>query len=167
MFWGAGSGGGLGPERMLSPPGRGEGRGKNNPWAGSVPCGFLQFTALPEGRGGRNLPGSELTLTLSPLTEGAGRTLLCPIPVGSGRTPRKGITVPGTHCPVPDAPGMRGVRHSRFHWGEADTAAMALRVRGTVGSPSQSQDPGCDPIGRTGRWSPWLRGSLGCKGCRD
>lgn len=60
-FWGAGSGGGLGPERTLSPPGRKEGRGKNNPWVGSGPCGFLQFTALPgEGEAGTCLDLSSL-----------------------------------------------------------------------------------------------------------
>lgn len=73
---------------------------KITPWAGSGPCSFLQFTALPGGRGGRNLPGSELPLTLSPPTEEAPGPFLAAGPWGRGGSrwapaPELGSASPG------------------------------------------------------------------------
>lgn len=104
---------------------------KITPWAGSGPCGFLQFTALPGGRGGRNLPGSELVLTLSTPTEEALGPFLAAGTLGKG--------------------GSRGA--PALELGSASPGQVERGKAGGVGElpPSCSSYKGCE--GWTG-WAP-------------
>lgn len=104
---------------------------KITPWAGSGPCGFLQFTALPGGRGGRNLPGSELALTLSTPTEEALGPFLAAGTLGKG--------------------GSRGA--PALELGSASPGQVERGKAGGVGElpPSCSSYKGCE--GWTG-WAP-------------
>lgn len=149
---------------------------KITPWAGSGPCSFLQFTALPGGRGGRNLPGSELPLTLSPPTEEAPGPFLAAGPWGRGD--RGGLLLRSWAQHLQGRwRGEKLVRWASFHPPAPHTKAVrgwtgwsppkrrqrlllpAPEGQRVGGSPSLNQDPGHAPIGR----QKGLERSWGCR----
>lgn len=155
---------------------------KITPWAGSGPCGFLQFTALPGGRGGRNLPGSELALTLSPPTEEAPGPFLAAGTLGKGGSRgapalELGSASPGQvegekvvgwvsfHPPAPHTKGVRGGQGGHHPKRRQRLLLPAPEGQRVVGSPALNQDPIGRQKGLERSWGCRRRGvNAGCAG---